>query len=589
MCFGVRFGLMCGIAGFSLRRGMARQADLAPLAGALAHRGPDGEGFFTFLNMGLCHRRLAIIDVNGGRQPLEIKTPKAPVAGVVNGEIYNYKTLQTGLINAGVTLSTQSDSEPLVHLVMRDGAAAWSQFQGMYAAAVIDGRTGDMWLGTDSFGIKPLYYVEADKGFVFASEPRALLAAGWIPSALNSAALGGVLNEHYSRGNDTLFMGIKRMLPGERLRVREGRIVERWRQLPCLPKAQSHITLDEALEQFETHFKHAVARHLQADVPYGVLLSGGLDSSTIVLMMAKLGVPIRAYTARFAKAGDEDTAAAALAARVGAQHVTVTYGPDDFWRGLKQLAFAMDDLTTDYSSLPLLKLMTRAREDVTILLSGEGGDELMAGYGNYRLPWWKVWLKKFRKGDATPFSHMFNDKALVACPPTPVAPWSMEGFSTLQKRQSADLCEWLPHDLLTRLDRVSMHNGIEGRVPYLDDDFSAWAFSLPDTMKVGTPDGGKPLGKWIVRQWLARQGHADLAFGRKKGFSVPVGDYLSAHQADVAAVWQQSPLINQLLKPHAADNLLKQLAHPKAANLCFSLTTLALWHRIHIEGESVTP
>lgn len=580
---------MCGIAGCCLRQGIVPKAELQKMATSLAHRGPDGEGFFTFLNMGLAHRRLSIIDLEGGRQPLEVKGEKAPLAAVVNGEVYNYKQLQKELADSGVRLMTGSDSEPILHLIQREGAAAWQKLEGMYAAAIVDGRSGDLWVGVDPFGIKPLYYVENAKGFAFASEPRALIAGGWVSAEVNVSALGALLNCHHSFGEEILFAGIKRMLPGERFRVHEGRIVERWRQLPELvgaraPALAEEIGLDEALAAFESKFMAAVERHLQSDVPYGVLLSGGLDSSSVVLMMAKLGVPIKAYTAKFDKPGDEDTAAAALAARVGAKHVTVTYGAEQFWEGLPKLAFVMDDLVTDYSSLPLLSLMARARQDVTVLLSGEGGDELLAGYGNYRLHPLKAWWKSFRQGDATPYASYFEDKALVGYPEK-IVPWDTAGMTRMQERQGKDIAEWLPHDLLLRLDRVSMAYGIEGRVPFLDDRFAPWAFSLPDRLKVGMPDGGKkPLGKWIVRQWLARQGHADMAFERKKGFSVPVGDYLLQRADWVKALWEGSPLVGSLLKKGSAGAILKQAKGGKAANLAFSLTLLALWHRVHVEG-----
>lgn len=568
-----------------MRQGMANKAQLAKMAAALAHRGPDGEGFFSFLNMGLAHRRLSIIDLEGGRQPLEAKGAKAPIAAVVNGEIYNYKALQRALREDGVALATASDSEPVLHLVARDGKAAWSQLQGMYAAAVVDGRSNEMWIGVDPFGIKPLYYVETAKGFAFASEPRALVAAGWVEAQANMAVLGSLLNVHQVRGDETLFAGIRRMAPGERFRVKDGKIVERWRQLPVLRPAVKGGSLDDAVAQFEEHLLAAVARHVQADVPFGVLLSGGLDSSAVVVAMAKLGIDIRAFTARFDKPSDEDKAAAGLAAKVGARHTTVSYGADDFWAGVGELAWTMDDLATDYSSLPLLKLMATAKQDVKILLSGEGGDELLAGYKGYRLPWWRVWLKKGRAGDAVPFAGLFKDAKLVAAPGDVDVPWATDGFTRLQKRQGPDICEWLPHDLLLRLDRVSMAHGIEGRVPYLDDHFSAWAFALPDAVKVGrTPDGKQDVGKLVVREWLARQGHADLAWGRKKGFTVPVGDYLGQRKAWVKDLWEGSPLVGGLLRKGAAAKLLGQLGHAKAANLAFSLTLLALWHRVHVEG-----
>jgi asparagine synthase (glutamine-hydrolysing) len=580
---------MCGIAGLSVKAPhTASLALLQPFAAALAHRGPDGEGFFVgqgaAATAGLVHRRLSIIDVEGGRQPFEVGRGAGASALVVNGEIYNYKTLQALATQNGATLATQSDCEPLLHRYGQVGPAAFEELQGMYAAALVDGRTGEVTLATDPFGIKPLYYAETNLGIAFASEPKALLGAGWIRPDVNPDALGGLLNRHYSVGAGTLFKGISRLLPGERIVIRAGEIISRSRKLPPLGAENP----DASGTDFEAQFTAAVARHLQADVPFGLLLSGGLDSSSVAIAMRALGAPLHAYTAVIDVPGgpNEAEVAAALAKKLGATHTTVPYGEDDFWPGLVDMAWAMDDMVTDYASLPLLKLTKRAREDVKILLSGEGGDELLAGYGSYRKAMRKQgvvrrmqgWLKARRDGDATPHAHIFRQPGLVRVPATPVWGGDMAGFSRLQRWQVQDVAGWLPHDLLLKLDRTTMANGIEGRVPFLDDTFAAWAFSLPDSAKVQDD-----FGKVVLRQHLDKQGFADMAWARKQGFSVQVGAFLNAKKDRVAKLWQQSPLLQELLQPQAAHGLLGGLGHAKTANLALSLTVLALWHRIHVE------
>ncbi len=573
---------MCGIAGVSLKNGQQAKPDhLTPLAAALAHRGPDGEGFWVQGSVGLVHRRLSILDVAGGRQPLSTQSH----ALVVNGEIYNYQALQAQVTRAGARLQTGSDSEVALHLAVQGGLEAMpAQLQGMYALACAEAASSTLLLATDPFGIKPLYYCQTTVGLAFASEPAALAKAGWVRPQMNGAVLPMLLNRHYSVGAETLWQGITRLLPGERLLVRAGEIVKRWQAVPQLRTAISGANPALNPADFPAHLEAAVARHLQADVPFGLLLSGGLDSSALAIMMRKLGAPVQAYTARIEVDGgpNEAEAAAALCKALGATHTVVPYGAADFWPGLATLAGAMDDLTTDTAALPLLKLTARARRDVKILLSGEGGDETLAGYGQYRAKQGFIRrllapFKARRSGDAAPFQGLF--RLPMATPASALAPWDTAGFTSLQEKQSADLANWLPHDLLLKLDRTTMANGVEGRVPYLDDTLAAFAFALPDEAKVNDRFGKLPL-----RQFMAAQGFEPLAWARKQGFSVGVGQFLAQKPNVLRGLWGQSAILQELLQPTAGQTLLGNLGHNKTANLATSLTLLALWEAHHLQG-----
>lgn len=570
---------MCGIAGFSLIPGRKADKQLAAgLAAALAHRGPDGEGIWLAGGMGLVHRRLSIIDVEGGRQPLFAQDGR--IAGVVNGEIYNYKKLQKLAVENGAKLATQSDSEPPLHRYGQVGVSAMlDELEGMFALCVADPLGEVMELAVDRFGIKPLYYAETAQGFAFASEPRALVRGGWVEAEVNEGVLGGVLNRHYSTGAETMFEGVYRMLPGEHLTVKDGRIVARERRLPGLKPV--HEVRGDVVEDFGARLTAAVGRHLVADVPFGLLLSGGLDSTAILCAMRDLGAPIVAYTAKIEVAGgvNEADAAAALAKKVGASHVVVNYGEKDFWPALVEMAWAMDDLTTDYAAMPLLKLTKRAREDVKILLSGEGGDEMLGGYSNYRKKRGLLWhLKARRAGDATPQRALFTNRKLIAVPAAARQGWGSD-LTELQKRQGQDVAGWLCNDLLLKLDRTTMIHGIEGRVPFLDDEFSAYAFGLPDAWKVR--DG---FGKYVLRAHLASKGHGEMAWARKQGFSVAVGYFLKQKPELLKQVWGQSETVTRLLKAGAVETLLGGLEHAKTANLCFSVTLIALWELMHVHG-----
>lgn len=578
---------MCGIAGFFLSGSEKQQGQIgaklaADLALALSHRGPDGEGIWRKGAMGLVHRRLSIIDVEGGAQPLFVGKD---VAGVVNGEIYNYKDLHAKAKAEGAKLATKSDSEPPLHRYAQIGFEAMlAEMRGMYALGIADTSSQTMHLAVDPFGIKPLYYAETGFGFVFASEPRALVRSGLIRAEVNENALGGLLNRHYSTGAETLFKGVYRLLPGEHLTVKEGRIVARGRRAPGLAAPRADERRREAVvADFAEKFTAAVGRHLVADVPFGLLLSGGLDSSAILCAMKELGAPICAYTAKI-EVGEVNEAdgAAALCKKLGATHVTVPYGASDFWPALVEMAWAMDDLTTDYAALPLLKLTKRARQDVKILLSGEGGDEMLGGYSQYRKKRGLLWKWKVRRsGDATPQTNLFTRPKLVKLPEAPVQPWSTKGFSELQLRQGQDAAGWLANDLLLKLDRTTMVHGIEGRVPFLDDDFAAYAFGLPDTWKVR--DG---YGKYILRAHLDALGHGEMAWARKQGFSVAVGVFLNDGKDVLRRLWRQSETVQGLLRPEGCEALLARLDHPKTANLVFSLTLLALWEMMHVQGMS---
>lgn len=574
---------MCGIAGISLKNNQeAKQAHLAPLAAALAHRGPDAQGFWHKGSVGLAHRRLSIIDVAGGAQPLFAQGTYR-IAGVVNGELYNYKALQGALRGQGARLATHSDSEVVVQRAAYHGLkGALEGLEGMYAVALADEHTETVLLATDPFGIKPLYYCQTSVGLAFASEPAALVKAGWVRPILNETVLPMLLNRHYSVGPATLWQGIMRLQPGERLLVKGGEVLERWYARPNLAPVNPAANVTE----FPQRLQAAVERHLQADVPFGLLLSGGLDSSALAVMMQRLGAPIHAYTAQIELEGgvNETEAAAALCQTLGATHTIVPYTAADFWPGLVQLATTMDDLTTDAAALPLFKLTARAAQDVKILLSGEGGDETLAGYGHYRAKqnWLRQTLKALkahRQGDAAPFGKLFTRS--MATPAYPQPAWDERGFTTMQRKQSTDIANWLPHDLLLKLDRTTMANGIEGRVPYLDDNLAAYSFALPDAAKANAQFGKLPL-----RQFLADEGFAQLAWARKQGFSVGVGQFLAQKPQAVAALWQQSPILNQLLHQGAAQKILGQLSHPKTGNLAFSLTVLALWEAMHILGQT---
>lgn len=573
---------MCGIAGIFWRDRVATAEQLHPMAAALAHRGPDGEGYWIHGNMGLAHRRLSIIDVAGGQQP--ITNAEENTAIVANGEIYNFKALQAQLMQQGVALKTQSDSEIPLHLYHKHGLAVLPQLHGMYAFAIADSTRNRMVLARDPFGIKPLYYACNGLGVAFASEPQALLAAGFGKRRVYEPALVQFLQRQYTAGRYTLFEGIERVLPGEMLVLENGEITQRRVHAPQLLPAATH-SMAGALEQFQSLFQQAIESHLQSEVPYGLYLSGGVDSTAVLQGMQQAGAQLKTFTIGFASdsVADERKTAEQLAHAAGARHKSILFSEKDFWETLPHYARAMDDLVADYAALPVLKLSQEAAKKVKVVLSGEGGDEIFAGYGRYRKRWWQCWRRRGTgsAGDAAPFAAMFKVPLQMPAPPAETATVSVHGLTSLQRRQRADIQGWLPDDLLLKVDRCLMYHGLEGRVPMLDDALAAFGFALPDSLKVR----GKH-GKVLLKTWLAQQLGDYNPWLRKKGFTVPITEWLNNRRNALADYLGAHEGIADIVYRHKLHTLLAQPLDKKAAKMVFNLLCYGLWYDVHIRGQA---
>ena len=376
---------MCGIAGLVLAPGSAPPdpAVLAAFARALAHRGPDGAGHATVGRTALLQTRLAIIDVAGGDQPLYA----GPAALVANGEVYNYRELRAGLPET--RFATASDCEPPLHLWLRDGPAYAAQLRGMFAIAIHERAQRSVTLTRDPFGIKPLYIAPIDGGLAFASEPQALLAAGLVRRTLRPAAREELLQMQFTSGAETIFQGIQRVLPGESLRIADGHILDRSRVQALPDGGPQPMDEDAALARLDAALMESVDLHQRSDVPYGMFLSGGVDSAAILATMARLNAsPVLAYTAGFDAPGaaDERAHAAAVARAAGARHETLEITEAMVWRHLPEIVAAMDDPAADYAIIPSWFLARRARQDVKVVLCGEGGTRSSAATGATAAP-----------------------------------------------------------------------------------------------------------------------------------------------------------------------------------------------------------
>jgi asparagine synthase (glutamine-hydrolysing) len=582
---------MCGIAGLMTHDGAPPPpAPLTRMLEALRHRGPDGEGRYGSGDVGMVQTRLAIIDLATGDQPLYEPGGAALVA---NAEIYNYLELRDELRRErGIAFSTRSDCELPLHLFRRYGLDFTLHLRGMYAIALHDPASGRLVLARDPFGIKPLYYAETARGFAFASEPGALIEAGIVSPDLVPSVRGELLQMQFTTGRETIFAGINRVLPGETVVVRQGRIVERRRRSALPESGPLALGETEALARLGTDLTESVRLHQRADVPFGLFLSGGIDSTAVLTVMADLAErPVRAFTIGFAGAevADERQAARSVAAAIGADHIEIVFGEADFWRLLPEIVAAIDDPAADYAVLPTWMLAQAARAArLKVILTGEGGDELFAGYGRYRSarrPWWAGGRMPRVRGVLDDLGILraeipgWRDGIAAA-----EARSASGGRTPLQIAQAVDCADWLPNDLLIKLDRCLMAHGTEGRTPFLDTKVAEFALRLPEELKIH-----RGLGKWLLRRWVAERAPQAQPLARKRGFTVPVGQWIARRAKAIGPLVARSPAVRELCHPEAVETLFAAGAQKRAGRAAWTLLFYALWHRRHIERARLPP
>lgn len=578
---------MCGIAGIMMRgRAAAPEQLLTRLGDAQAHRGPDGSGQYRRDDVGLVHNRLSIIDLVTGDQPL---SEPGGATLVANGEIYNYVELRAAM--AGAAFATQSDCETPLLLYRREGMAFPDRLRGMYSIALHDPKERRLVLSRDAFGIKPLYYTETPQGFMFASEPQALIAAAG-PRALDPQRRAELLQLQFTTGAETIFTGIRRVLPGETITVSEGRVIGRSRRSALPEGAPEPRSEDEAMAALDHAFENSVTVHQRSDVPYGMFLSGGIDSSAILAQMARLNPrPVVAFTAWFPEApvADERDAARRVARATGAEHIETPVTAKDFWELLPRIAAAVDDPTADYACVPTYVLGAAAREaGLKVVLSGEGGDEMFAGYGRYRRVLRPFWLggrglrEMRRRGVFEGLGVLRDDRPewRDGVEATRLAVQA-GGRTRLQTAQAIDCADWLPNDLLTKLDRCLMAHGVEGRTPFLDPAIAAVAFNLPDRLKIRDRQG-----KYLLRRWLARRLPEALSTAPKRGFTTPVAAWIVAQGARLGELVAAQPGIAEIAEPAEVRRLFAAANGRRTGAAAWTMLFYALWHRRHILGRA---
>jgi asparagine synthase (glutamine-hydrolysing) len=635
---------MCGICGIVLPDGSSRRLDrelLVRMRDQITHRGPDGAGEFLDRGIALGHRRLSIVDVAHGAQPMSAADGAVQI--VYNGEVYNHPELMPALQAAGVQYATHCDTETVLHLYLRHGARMPEQLRGMFALAIWDARTRELFIARDRLGIKPLCYVHTDDGALyFASEIKALIAAGAATPELNHRAFPDYLANHAPSGEDTLFKGVKRLLPGHTLTWKAGRITVRpyWDLSFAAPMETRSDA--ELVAEYAERFREAVRLRLMADVPLGMFLSGGIDSAAITATMATLVQdPIKTFSVAFReREANELHYARLVAERYRTDHHEVIVSPEEFWGALPSLIWHEDEPLAHPSSIALNFVSRLAAQHVKVVLTGEGSDETLAGYGRYRTTvmnlavsrrWQSlapdVLQRAVRAGvEQLPRASRLRQRLLrtglalhadldtlyfdnfavfgrdrqrdMLSPELQAELGALDPYasahaaiahgdatSLLNQLLYADIKTYL-HELLMKQDQMSMAASIESRVPFLDHPLVEFTARLPERLKLR----GRTT-KWILREAMKDKLPAEILSRSKMGFPVPVGAWLKGAFRPLLDqyVVSERALGRGLFRPDAVRQLVAEHAAGEANHdeRLWALINLEIWQRLYLDGEPV--
>jgi len=608
---------VCGICGVYGYKGDADTAKgrVGRMTELLSHRGPDEQGYYWDAGTGLGHRRLSVIDVAGGRQPLSNEDGTIWIS--YNGEVYNFPELKESLLRSGHRFRTDTDTEVIVHLYEEYGVEAVGMLDGMFAFGLWDAGKERLILARDRVGVKPLYYADAPDGFFFSSELRSLKAGMGIYPGINHRSVCRYLLLQYVPEPDSIFEGVNKLSPGHYLVLgKEGReLVRYWS--PTAVSGEFQGRCPEPAEILEL-LRGSVNRQLVSDVPLGAFLSGGLDSSGVVALMREFSdTPVKTFSIGFEgqAAFDERPYARLAAERLGTEHYETTLSPQMFAELLPKVTASMDEPIADPAAVPTFKLSALAREHVTVVMTGEGGDELFGGYLRYALEsryggssvirslaraarhlpgldrrqskalgalasadWnrahvnWVAVLLEDELGSLFPeCSNTYGDMAEY---------FLLRGGSADGNRvgamMSCDIATWLPDDLFAKVDRMSMAVSLEARVPYLDNRLLEAVLACPGREMV-RGEGGKILLKEALRGILPD----DIINRKKKGFDLPLGAWF---RGDLRGFVRDSVLPGSLEAGFGMDGLyIEKMISEHEKGSCdwslplFGLMALSMW------------
>ena len=608
---------MCGITGFAEKNHQASEARaiVQKMADLIAYRGPDGEGYFVDDRVALGHRRLSIIDLEGGRQPMFNEDGSLVV--VFNGEIYNFQTLREELQAAGHTFATRSDTEVLLHGYEQWGKAMLDKLRGMFTFAIWDRHAQTLFCARDHFGIKPLYYYQNDAGeLLFGSEIKSFLDHPGFKKELNEDQLSLYLSYQFSPGEDTFFRGVKKLLPAHWMEWKGGALtVQRYWTPRFTP--DDGPTLQEWEQAISDAMQESVAAHKIADVEVGSFLSSGVDSS----YMAALAHVDKTFTVGFAnKQYDETDYAREFSAHIGVKNTAYRITPEEYWENLGRIQYHMDEPLADAASVALYFVNREAAKQVKVCLSGEGADEFFGGYNIYKEPftvsWYDrlpLWLRRalgaaagllppvpgvnflVRRGRPLAERYIGNTnlmgerrkKQLLKNYTGRVLPTDLSrpyfeatrGQDPVTQMETCDLNLWMVGDILLKADRMSMANSLELRVPFLDREMLELALSIPRRYRCD-----EEHTKIALRGAALRQLPESVAKRRKLGFPVPLNDWLrqDKYYAMVREKFE-GPVARQFFNVPAICRLLEDHKAGRAKNMTkiWSIYSFILWYELY--------
>jgi len=613
---------MCGIAGIIAPEARSYQKNLQLMVDKLQHRGPDGLGTLFFDNCALGHTRLSIVDLSSGQQPMLSATSTTAVT--FNGEIYGYQSIKASLDN--YPFRTTSDTEVILALYQRYGKGLLAHLPGMFAFAIWDEDNQELFCARDRFGEKPLFYAFGTQGeLLFASEIKAILASGLVKPVLNQDALVHYLKRMYVHPYQSIYQNIYTLPPAHLLCYRKGQLsVERYWHLP---ETSNDIELAEAIEEFKRLFDQAVSQQLVADVPVGAFLSGGLDSSTVVAVASRHQAKLKTFSFGFENSINELPFARQVAELYQTEHIELTDRRADIGELLMTMQDVYDEPVADSSNIPTYLISKLARQYVKVVLTGNGGDELLAGYllgykpllemnqeaqdylgftyviglalrwlsqAGLSLQTWqhqiigRMYQRYYGSVPETyaALNEYFTDSQInqLGLKHTSERLISLKNYrsNTVDDTLRMDLEDFMPGDILVKEDRASMANGLEMRSPFLDVDFASFCISLPFRLKIT-----RESDKLILRQAFAEAWPPAIRTRGKQGFGAPVKQ------------WMQQDSLRELTETYLKDpkqklfSLLSFNGTQRVLNYSISKTNkkwillvLALWMDKH-EGDLV--
>lgn len=613
---------MCGIAGVVGPKIDDKEAIIGKMVAKITHRGPDDDGFYVDKNIAMGMRRLAIIDLETGRQPIATEDGKLVI--VFNGEIYNYKELKEGLLEKGHTFKTTSDTEVILKMYEEYGEKMLLRLRGMFVFSIYNTETNEVFIARDFFGIKPLYYlIQDEKVVAYSSEVKSFETFPGFKAEVNHTAVVNFLSYQYNPLVETLFKNVYKLPPAHYLKINvlTGLVdISKYWNMEFHPN--SSIPEEEAKKDIHDVVKDSVAHHMIADVPVGAFLSGGLDSSIITTLMQEIRgeSKIKTFTVGF-NTLTEGKEAEETASFLGTDHTELNIGPEEYFSVLPKVVYHFDEPIADPSAVGLYFVAEEASKHVKVVLSGEGSDELFGGYNIYLTPLESqklAWIPKTILSIFTNLPFEYYGKNYLKRVSMKLEDWyigqkyfngsiftrdeisklwkapsekymslsplykSAKKLSDSTKMQYVDINTWLVGDILAKADKMTMANSLELRVPFLDTEVAKMAGKLPDKYKW---NGG--VSKYLLREAFKNIIPETTRNRRKLGFPTPIKDWFTADRKEVYRTILENEYIDSHMDIEYIKDIIEDHVHNKADNSrkIYILLVLALWYDVFISKK----